>query len=129
MSTSRGFSLLEVLVALAILATAVVSLMQLSSQSLRLLKLSGDHQQAVVLADQLVRESAVRGEAVESGQKGSFTWERRVSSVPVPQDLTLPGSSVPQLLSVSVLVRWGTGQSVELATLRAVATPSSSTSP
>ena len=52
----QGFTLLEVLIALAILGTAVVAAIQGFSQGLRLLKLSGDHQEAVLLADQVVRE-------------------------------------------------------------------------
>jgi len=47
--------LLEVLLALAILGFAVVTLLQLSSQSLRLVKTSGDYQQAVLLADRIAR--------------------------------------------------------------------------
>src|SRR5262249_46488475 len=43
---ARGFTLLEVLVAFAILAVAIVSLIELSAQGLRLLKVSGDHQRA-----------------------------------------------------------------------------------
>ena len=52
----RGFTLLEVLVALAILGLAVVAVIQGFAQGLRLLKLSGDHQRAVLVADQKIRE-------------------------------------------------------------------------
>ena len=46
-SAADGFTLLEVLVAMAVLGIAVVSFIELSSKSLRLVKTSGDHQQAV----------------------------------------------------------------------------------
>src|SRR3989442_9387407 len=50
--TTAGFTLLEVLVALAILSIAVVASIQGFAQGLRLLKLAGDHQQATLIADQ-----------------------------------------------------------------------------
>src|SRR6267143_1143660 len=43
---TAGFTLLEVLVAFAILSVAVVALIQGFAQGLRLLKVAGDHQQA-----------------------------------------------------------------------------------
>jgi general secretion pathway protein I len=116
-----GFTLLEVLVALTILALGVVTLIQLSSQSLRLVKVSGDYQQAAQLANRIVTQSAPTDEGVESGQEGRFQWERRTSLVPVPDELlpqqTVPDKEPPKLFSVTVAVRWGEKQSLELATL------------
>ena len=43
---NRGFTLLEVLVAMAILGLALVALLQLSAQGLRLLRLAEDRQKA-----------------------------------------------------------------------------------
>jgi prepilin-type N-terminal cleavage/methylation domain-containing protein len=65
-SDRGGFTLLEVLIAFAILAVGVVSLIQLTSQGLRLLKVSGDHQQAVQLADRLARDTQVLAEEAKS---------------------------------------------------------------
>jgi general secretion pathway protein I len=125
--TSAGFTLLEVLVAMVILSVAVVTLIQLASQGLRLLKLSSDHQEAALLADRLVRASDASVEGVESGQEGQFSWERRASLVAVPDELAPASGAPPRLLSLSVAVRWGSGRTVELATLRlaqgAAATP------
>jgi type II secretion system protein I len=115
---SRGFTLLEVLVALAILGLAVVTIIQLFSQGLRLLKLSGDHQRAVLLADQKMREVQPTIEGIESGQEGEFAWERRVEQQPVPKELTVVGSPPLQVFSVSIQVRWSGNRVVEVATLR-----------
>jgi prepilin-type N-terminal cleavage/methylation domain-containing protein len=118
-----GFTLLEVLVALTILALGVVTLIQLSSQSLRLVKVSGDYQQAAQLANRLATESAPTDEGVESGQEGRFQWERRTTLVPVPDELqpeqTLPDKEPLKLFTVTIAVRWGEtqSQSLELATL------------
>jgi general secretion pathway protein I len=125
--TSAGFTLLEVLVAMVILSVAVVTLIQLASQGLRLLKLSSDHQEAALLADRLVRASDASVEGVESGQEGQFSWERRASLVAAPDELAPASGAPPRLLSLSVAVHWGSGRTLELATLRlaqgAAATP------
>lgn len=118
---SRGFTLLEVLVALTILGIAIVALMQLSSQGLRLLHLSDDYQQAVIVADRIARATDALAEGVDAGQEGRFHWERRITVVPVPEELT-PGAGPPlRLYALSVGVRWGRDHTLELASLRAVA--------
>ncbi|HKX05780.1 MAG TPA: prepilin-type N-terminal cleavage/methylation domain-containing protein, partial [Methylomirabilota bacterium] len=119
-----GFTLLEVLVALTILAVAVVAFMQLSSQGLRLLHVSADYQQAVGLADRIARAIDVIGESSEAGQEGRFQWERRVSLVPTPADLTPGAGPQLRLYALSVAVRWGRNRTLELASLRAVTEPS-----
>ena len=114
----KGFTLLEVMVALAILGLAVVTLIQLASQGLRLVKLAGEHQEAVLLADRVAREADASREGVENGQSGAFNWERRVALAPVPDELALAANSPAQLFQVTVAVRWGQNRAVELATLR-----------
>lgn len=103
---------------MAILALAVVAAIQLSSQSLRLLRLSGEHQQAALLANQMLRATDARAEGVETGQDGPFSWERRIALIAPPKELAPASGPEPQLLSVSVSVRWGANRSVEMATLR-----------
>ena len=118
---ARGFTLLEVLVALTILAVAIVAFMQLSSQGLRLLHLADDYQQAVVVADRVARAVEVLEEGSQAGQEGRFQWERRVSLVPVPEELTPGAGPQIRLYALSVAVRWGRGRTLELASLRTVA--------
>ncbi len=113
-----GFTLLEVMVAMVILSVAVVTLVQLSSQGLRLLRVSGEHQDAVMLADRLARSADISGESVDTGHEGAFEWERRTRLVAVPADLAPVGTGAPRLLSLSVAVKWGSGRSVEISTLR-----------
>jgi prepilin-type N-terminal cleavage/methylation domain-containing protein len=109
--TSRGFTLLEVLVALTILGLAIVTLMQLSSQGLRLLRHADDYQRAVLVADRIVRTAL----------EGPFQWERRVGLMAVPEDLTPGAGPRPRLVTLSVVVRWGGNRTLELASLRTVA--------
>lgn len=120
---SRGFTLLEVLVAVTILSLAIVTLMQLSSQGLRLLHLSDDYQQAALLADRVARATDVFREGVEARQEGRFQWERRVTLVPVPEELVPGAGPPPRLYALSVAVRWGQSRVLELASLRTVAEP------
>ena len=109
------------LVALTILGLAIVALMQLSSQGLRLLGLADDYQQAVHVADQVARATEGLREGVEAGQEGRFQWERRVTLVPVPEELTPGAGPKLHLYALSVAVRWGRDRALELASLRAVA--------
>jgi len=130
--TEAGFTLLEVLVALTILAVAVVSLIQLSSQSLHLVKASSDYQEAVLVADRLAADTQINGETLDSGQEGLFRWERRVAIVPLPDELkskqTVPGQEDPKLFSVTIDVYWGANKVLELATLRTPTTAPAPTS-
>jgi prepilin-type N-terminal cleavage/methylation domain-containing protein len=114
---SRGFTLLEVLVAMVILSVAIVTLIQLTSQGLRLLRLSGEHQEAALLADRLAR-TAILVEGVETGEDGPLTWERRVAPVAGPDELDPPTGPVAKLVALTVTVRWGHSRALEVATLR-----------
>jgi len=119
----QGFTLLEIIVALAILSLSVVSLIQLSSQSLRLVKTSDDYQQAAQLADRLLADTQPTEERVDTGDEGRFQWERRSALVPLPEELqpanTVPGQEGPKLFAVTIAVRWGPNQNqaLEMATL------------
>jgi general secretion pathway protein I len=116
----RGFTLLEVVVALAILGLAVVAAIQGFAQGLRLLKLSGDHQRAMLLADQKVREVLIPEEQQDQGDEGDFHWERVTQVVEAP-DL-VPVGSPPRWRVFEIIVRvvWDERRQIELATLRTV---------
>ena len=117
-----GFTLLEVLVALAILGLAIVVSIQGFASGLRLLKLSGEHQDAMLLADLKAREVTTPTEAGrDSGTQGPFTWEREIKQVVTP-DLEVEGRTVKwRQWEVDVSVRWGDSRQVTVATLRTVA--------
>ncbi len=118
---AAGFTLLEVLVALAILSLTVVVAIQGFAQGLRLLKLSGEHQRAALLADQKIRE-VVRPEAgTEEGSEDGFTWQRTVRAIETPE-LVQPGTPTAwKVYELDVQVTWGHGRrAVNLTTLRTV---------
>ena len=107
MSRQGGFTLIEVLVAFAILSLTIVVAVQGFAQGLRLLKLSGDHQRAILVADQKAREVIVPTEGREEGTEGPFAWERITRPVAAP-DLEGPGRPARwHVYEISVQVAWG----------------------
>ena len=122
-----GFTLLEVLVALAILSFAVVASIQGFAQGLRLLKLAGDHQQAMLLADQKVREIVNPVEGQDSGVEGSFRWERTTKALE-GADIAQPGTPqhVP-VYEIDVRVSWDPRRQIEIRTLRMASSTTTTT--
>jgi type II secretion system protein I len=126
-----GFTLLEVLVALAILGVAVVAVIQGFAQGLRLLKVSGDHQQAMLLADIKLREITEEQLRADSGpvereanDEGPFHWERTTTLLETPDLRPATGPPRWRVYQLAVRVSWDEHREVELVTLRTVpATP------
>jgi general secretion pathway protein I len=116
-----GFTLIEVLVAFAILSMTVVVAVQGFAQGLRLLKLSGDHQRAILIADQKARELVVPKEGREDGSEAGFTWERVVKAVPAPELQKVGQPAKWKVYEITVQVAWGDQRrSVAVTTLRTV---------
>jgi general secretion pathway protein I len=121
-----GFTLLEVLIAFAILSVAVVAVIQGFAQGLRLLKVAGDHQQAVLLADQKIREMVTPVEGREQGKEGNYDWERTVTVVPAPDLTRTQATAKWHVYQIDVKVSWGDKRGVEIVTMRTTAeTPTS----
>jgi general secretion pathway protein I len=117
-----GFTLLEVLVALVVLATVVVAILQLFGGGLRLARAAGDHADAALLASAKLADlepgPLVEGET--EGTEGPYRWVRRVALAPalLPLEPETPEGVRLRLARVSVEVRWGPSRRFELATLR-----------
>ena len=118
---ARGFTLLEVLVALAILGVAVVASIQGFAQGLRLLKLSGDHQHAMLIADEKIRDVTTPVEGREDGTEPPFQWTRTITRLPMPEAEATGRPHRWGMFEIDVRVRWDEHREVQLSTLRTVA--------
>ncbi len=131
---SSGFTLLEIMVALAVLATGIVTVLELFGGSLRLGGKASQRTQAVIYA-QNVMERVLATERLEDGQKsgefpGGYRWEARVQEVRPPEDEGSRLSNREQatdffhLKEIEVGVFWSEGvgqQSYLLRSMRAQA--------
>jgi len=113
-----GFTLIETLAALTILAVALTSLFQSQGMGLRTSATAADYAKARILAESLLAETAVQwrgGVRRQSGKEGGFAWSIDVERAPgaPPAHKTKWG-----LHQIRVSVAWPGGRSVVLETLK-----------
>jgi general secretion pathway protein I len=90
--SERGFTLLEVLIAMAIIATALVALLSLQSRAIRMVDSAEMFQGARLLSERLMSEGELEGVpgGERRGDDGTYRWVlteiRMTAGVP-----TLPG--------------------------------------
>lgn len=116
---SRGFTLVEVLVAFTILAFSLAALLPVFSDSMRATRVSGEYAVATAFAQSRIAEYDATGEeGVEEGlYADAYHWRletKRLSETGSAPRIDL----IP--LEVSVTVEWGAfnQRSVTLATVR-----------
>lgn len=106
LSSNKGFTLLEVLVALAILATAVTIIFQLFSASLRNIGVSEDVVLATVKAEAKLREVLSSEELIEDSWTET-TNDGYTFAVNITETLQEKTDSLPvQVLQVELVVSW-----------------------
>ncbi|WP_242112336.1 type II secretion system protein XpsI [Luteimonas aquatica] len=125
----RGFTLLEIIIAFAVLAMALTLLLGALSNSAQLVRRSADAGRAALHAQSLLAQTGV-GEALTPGTRdgqfedGRYRWTMRVGEYvdPLrPQQDALRNPVGPRLLQVALTVEWGEGgprQRLSLETLR-----------
>lgn len=127
-SRGRGFTLLEVIIAFAVLALALTLLLGTLSGSAREVRASADAGRAALHAQSLLDQVGV-GEALAPGNRdgqfedGRYRWRLRIEPYVDPtartRDTIEPGAARLMLLALDV--EWGEGgprQSLQLQTLR-----------
>ena len=108
----RGFSLLEMMVAIAILGIALGVLYRAAGGASRIVQTGERYAYAVAIAESLLADNAVVPYAGLdlNGQTGDdFRWT--VKAVPVPNEIEPP---VALLMAVNIVVNWGESGQYEL---------------
>lgn len=103
-ATQHGFTLLELLVAFAIMAMSLGMLYRATGAGARNVGDMERHQKAVVLAQSLLalRDSVGEQGWNEVGESAGYRW--RISSAPYPVGAENP--AVPMLHEISIAVFW-----------------------
>ena len=120
---SKGFTLLEIIVALAIMATAVIVLIQLFGATLRLASASKDYNSAVCLAGNILENTLNKDNLDSNYEKegfidGQHKWEVKTLDYPLPelsQKIETPMKMVQVIATV-----WWEGKKIELSTLKLI---------
>ena len=120
---AAGFSLIEMLVALAALGLALGALYQAASGATRNARLATDYAMATTLAESMLDEMVVQRPAVgvtDSGAFEQFSWQAWVEAVPEREDAGIAW--------VSVEVTWQDDGRGRVVTLRTVGRSDNATS-
>lgn len=115
---SRGFSLLEVMIALAILGTAVVAIFQLFSLNLRSTQRAEDYTKAIFYARSMLDEAYIFVDP--SDESASEEYEDKYS---VKRDVSLKSESddgKTKVYDITVTVNWPPSGEFILKGLRTV---------
>lgn len=127
--SQRGYSLIEVIVAFALLALALTLLLGTLSGATRQVRWSGDAARAALHAQSLLDTVGV-GERLQPGRHdgefddGRYRWSLQVSpwTDPLPADAPRPLSAA-QLYELELTVQWDDGgprERLQLSSLRLV---------
>ena len=118
-SQHRGFSLLEMLVAISILAIALVSLYQAATSATRNVGLDEKYAYGVELAESLLALNAnvpISGISESGETAGGFRWTVESVPVTVRTGRLIPGS----LQAIEVSVGWKDGKKTREIVLNSV---------
>lgn len=136
----RGYTLLEVIVAFALLALALTLLLGILSGATRQVRWSGDAGRAALYAQSLMDQVGV-GEPLVAGQRdgefeqGRYRWQLRIAPWRDPAVAAVQqpvAMNAPELFEITLALEWGDaapGRRLQLRTLRVAAAGSGGSPP
>ena len=121
--SARGFTLIEIMVALTIMGFAVVSLVQLFSSNLRMIGTSQDYMTALTRAESVMREIMESDKLEEKSSKESTDQGYQVE-ITVSETLKERTDNLPiKLLQIELVFSWEKAlrkKSITLKTMKVV---------
>ena len=126
-ASMRGYTLIEVIVAFALLAFALTLLLGTLTGSTRQVRWSADAGRAGLHAQSLLDQTGI-GEALQAGrtegefEDGRYRWTLDVSPYTDPSQPPPARTDpfAPQLMELMLAVRWGDGEGSERLDLRSL---------
>ncbi|MBI5632255.1 MAG: prepilin-type N-terminal cleavage/methylation domain-containing protein [Nitrospirae bacterium] len=118
---SNGFSLMEVMVALAIMAIAVVAIFQLYSRALRSTKKAEDYSKAIFYARSMLDEAYSLSDPTEASGSKEFEKYYKVSRQVVIKSESEDAKA--KLYEIMVTVTWPPSGNLQIRGLRSVYAP------
>ena len=125
----RGFTLIEVVVAFALLALALTFLLASLSGATRQIRIASDSSRATLHAQSLLAQVGV-GETLQPGRRqgtfdaGRYRWVLEIVPYvdPLRSPSPLSNPSAPRLMQLTLAMEWGNGrgQQMQWQTLRLV---------
>jgi prepilin-type N-terminal cleavage/methylation domain-containing protein len=117
-SSAKGFTLLEVLVAMAVLGIAITVILQLFSSSLRLISASGDYVSAVTKAEAKMRE-VLDDDKLSEKSFSETTYDGYRMDVAINEVLKEKTENLQvRLFEIDMTIHWLQGKKEKSITLR-----------
>lgn len=125
-----GYTLIEVVVAFALLAFAMALLLGAMTNATRQVRAAGEYGRAALHAQSLLDQTGI-GEALQPGRRdgrlenGRYRWEMEVRPWrdPAAPPATAPILGAPQMMELELILHWGEGgprQTLRVQTLRLI---------
>lgn len=117
----KGFTLLEVMIAVAILAMVLVSLLGLKNRSMQDVMKAERITTATLLAKRMMTETLKKTPLIPAEEDGEFSvdlygdvykeyhWKKTIAAAPIP--------TIPQIMEVHIAVLWKEGARDEMVEL------------
>jgi prepilin-type N-terminal cleavage/methylation domain-containing protein len=124
-AATQGFTLIEALVAIVVLALSLSALLSAHNTALRGASVVDEHLQARLLAQSLVAQWTVSRAlpAPSHGQSGRFAWSVSVGPLAEAGAAVKAERGHWALHELTVTVRWAPNRHIALSTLRLLAVP------